>query len=187
MSSRKLKNAPLQEVVFELKWELPLDENGIPYDPGFDNALGLFAKEIEHRFPIQKSLLPPNSNRNTAYQLTHQFWQQELVWPVVQLGRGILTVNDVEGNYVWDENYRPIIELAVESLVRSYKNKLQLSAFSLQYVDAVDVAAGVTNSSEFIANNFRTQVINDYTVPGQPNGISIVQLFKLQDDSQMAI
>ena len=187
MSDKKLKNAPLQEVIFELKWELALDEQGLPYDPGFDNALGVFAKEVEYKFPIQKQLLPPNSPINTSNTLTHQFWQNELVWPVIQIGRGILTVNDIEGNYEWAENYRPIVELAVKSFVSSYKGKLSFNHLSLHYIDAVDVSDDVTSSSEYIAGNFRTRIINDYPTPGRHGGIDLSQWFNLDDGSLMGI
>ena len=48
---KKLPNAPLQEVVFEVLWELQEDEAGMPYDAGFDLAQGVFARMAKECFP----------------------------------------------------------------------------------------------------------------------------------------
>lgn len=183
MSKKKLKNSPLQEVIFELKWDLPLDEQGNPYDPGYDKAFGLFAQELEPRFPVQKPLLPPNSPIIPIGFPLHQFWQQELLWPVIQIGRGILTVNDIESNYIWEDNYRQIVEIAVEAFIKSYHQSVTISSLGLQYIDAIDVADEVTSASKYIASNFQTEVINRHPIPGKEAGISLSQLFELEDKS----
>ena len=54
MSKNKLKNAPLKEVIFELRWESTLDDSGNPYDPGYDLAQGKFADRLHSEFPVHK-------------------------------------------------------------------------------------------------------------------------------------
>lgn len=178
MANQKLKRAPLQEVVFEVRWELPLDHSGNAFDPGFDKAYGLFAKAIQEDFPILKDLFPPNPTPPSPYTPLYQFWKAELVWPVIQIGRGVLTVADVEDSYIWDD-YRSVIDKVLECWLNSYQLALSITSLRLQYIDAVDVEDGVISSLDYVAQNFQLELVNRFTLPGKPSGLFIGQVFDL--------
>ena len=100
---KKLPKAPLQEVIFEVKWELSLDDQTQAFiDPGYQFGQGKFENAVAKDFPIYKSRLPADILvQMLGHKTVHQFWKGERNWPVLQLGPGILTVNATEKNYEW--------------------------------------------------------------------------------------
>lgn len=188
MPSQKLKHAPLQEVIFELFWKLPTNEQGFAHDPGFELAQGVFASKIQPDFPVHKRLaaeFPLFFFRRPV----HQFWKDELTWPVVQLGQGILAVNDTEANYVWTNNFQANIKKAVKALQHSYAGKfhLEIERARLQYVDTVEFDPRKEIATSFIARNMNTVLKNDYKLAGKPVDVHIAQTFNLKDNSTLQL
>lgn len=187
MPRHKLKHAPLQEVIFELFWKLPLDESGFPFDPGFELAQGVFASRIKKFFPLRKRTFPEDINLRIYPKPIHQFWKGELTWPVVQLGPGILTVNDTDANYVWKGNFQKNIKTAVQILRQSYSSGLHLERIRLQYIDAVEFNPDEETAIAFIDRNLNTGLQNRYRVPGKSRGVHIAQVFELPKDSRLML
>jgi uncharacterized protein (TIGR04255 family) len=74
----------------------------------------------------------------------HRFRATEDGWPLIQLGPGLLTVNDTEG-YEW-HHFREHCKFAVDALQRAYadaKQPLTIEQSMLRYIDA-DVLADET-------------------------------------------
>jgi uncharacterized protein (TIGR04255 family) len=187
MPRHKLKNAPLQEVIFELFWKLPLDESGFPYDPGIDRALGKFETAIVEHFPVYKRTMPEGLNLRVYPKPIHQFWKGELTWPVIQIGPGILAVNDTDLNYSWKDNFQANIQRAVDALKRSYASGLQLERAKLQYIDAVEYDPAVESPQDFIARNLNTELQNRYPVSGNARGVNVSQSFQMPYDSALLL
>ncbi len=187
MVAKKLKNAPLQEAIFELFWNLPLDQKQFPYDPHFDLAQGKFDDLIKQYFGVHKRTLPAGVNIKIYPKPIHQYWKAELAWPVVQFGPGILTLNDTDKNYIWEDNFRPNIEIALECLLLSYKREIPFNKVSLKYIDSVDLPESDIEPNEFIRKNFQTEITNHYSVPGQLSGLNINQIFTLNDGTKLSI
>lgn len=185
MPRHKLKNAPLQEVIFELFWKLPLDESGFPYDPGIDRALGKFETNIIEQFPRYKRTIPEGLNLRVYPKPIHQYWKGELTWPVIQIGPGILAVNDTDVNYSWKGNFQANVKMATEALQNSYAAGLQLERVKLQYIDAVEYNPDTPR--DFIARNMNTDLQNLYKVPGSARGVNISQSFSLQHESLLLL
>jgi len=188
MKKKKLKNAPLKEVIFELLWELPLDPTGFPIDLDFELAQGIFADKIKKEFPIHKKTIPEGLQNFRMYpKPIHQFWKGEITWPVVQLGHGIMTVNDTDANYIWEENFLPNIKESLEILIHSYSNAQRFTHASLKYIDSIDLTDDDKELSKFISKNFQTDLINRYPLPGSLTGVNISQTFELPDKTRMQI
>ncbi len=187
MKQRKLKQAPLKEAIFEIRWAPVLDTNGIPEDRGYQLAQGLFAKGIRKAFPVHKNINTVPEILRVFPVIQHQFWSGELSWPVVQLGPGILSVNNTEANYIWDETFRPHILSALDLLEESYEKPFIFKSISLRYIDAMDLVIPLAEFSDFVGKNLQTQLINNYKVPGKPQGLSIIQAFALEDSSQLTL
>jgi uncharacterized protein (TIGR04255 family) len=183
MPSKKLKHAPLKEAIFELFWKLPLDATNFPFDPEFDMALGKFQEHIRDRYPVHKRLFPPGANFRIYQKPGYQFWKGELEWPVVQIGPGVLTVNETEKNYIWEENFRPAVVHALEAAERSYSTELEFSKVRLTYIDAVDFDPVSISPSEFVARNLLTRIYTEYESPGTQNNINIIQSFTTSNDT----
>lgn len=187
MTYARLKNAPLKEAVFELFWDSPLDKTGFPVDQEFDLSQGIFAKEISSIFPLHKRIMPFNIPPSIKIygNPVHQFWKSELGWPVVQFGPGVLTVNDTDKNYSWDDNFRQNIITAIEILFKSYKEKLIFKRVSLRYIDSVELQSKLDSGVTFLKENFKSEIINKFDPPGETVGFNINQVFKVLNDSQV--
>jgi uncharacterized protein (TIGR04255 family) len=187
MGKPKLKNAPLQEVIFELRWLLAV-ENGILHDPEYQLAQGLFASKIKEDFPVKKMLIPQGRSSGSFPGLpSYQFWKDELTWPVVQFGEGILTVNDTEKNYVWADNFLPCIKKALEILGQSYENFPVITFVKLEYIDAVQYDVDKYDLVDFVAENLNTTLVRNYPIQGKQKGLNIVQTFDLENNSVLKL
>jgi uncharacterized protein (TIGR04255 family) len=186
MSSAKLKNAPLKEVIFELHWECPIDSGGNPYDAGFDLALGKFADKLKSSFPVHRKLIPDGLPIIRVFGAPmHQYWRGEFAWPVIQHGHGMIAVNEVEQNYEWEASYKPVVIEVINQLTASYEEKLYFNRIKLQYIDAWDL--NEENPTHFIAQKLQTEIRNSYELPGRLRSINVQQNFELKDGSIMSL
>ena len=180
----KLKLAPLQEVIFEILWDIEIDEKGFFYDPDFALAQGLFANELKSSFPIRKRIIPEELVNKLYPKTVYQFWKSDNQWPVVQIGPGILAVNDTEKNYDWEANFCNLINESMVLMEKSYNKQLTYKRVSLRYVDAVDI---LNNESiiDFVNRNFKVSIKNNYETFGSPLNINFNQTFKVDATSLM--
>lgn len=176
MSARKLKNAPLKEAIFEIFWDSPIDQNGMKIDKEFEISLGKFAHHASSFFPIHKRTIPQGAPIKFYGLPIHQFWRGHVLWPVIQIGPGVLTVNDTDKNYHWEETYRPTIKNAIEILGKSYSNLPNFNKFSLKYIDSVDLKAEEDLLS-YLKINLLTNIENQYQIPGNLSALNINQVF----------
>jgi uncharacterized protein (TIGR04255 family) len=184
MASRKLKNAPLKEVIFELLWRVPPDHRGVHVDRGFDLAVGKFHHGIAKEFPITRRVVPPGVN--IYPKPVFQFWKGAAIFPVVQLGPGILSVNDTDKNYTW-EDFRSNVTKAIDLLINSYGSTLSFNICRLQYMDAVDLNIPDEGIEDYIAKNHLTSIKSEYKLPGKFKNLSIVQTRELEDASTLNV
>ncbi len=133
----KLNKAPLLEAILEVRWEIETSEEKIVYDPGFELAQGVFESKISQELPYYRRLGPAISPQ--AYHTVHQFWKGAREWPVVQLGPGIMTINDTGTNYEWNASFKPLIFRSIEALNQSYKSNIRYNFFLLRYINALAV------------------------------------------------
>jgi len=178
LHQEKLSNAPLQEVVFELLWEIGRDEQGFPIDEDFDFAQGVFANLSKDKFPFRKKT-PFENVPFRAYPVpVHQFWKAENVWPVLQIGHGLLVVNDIEANYTW-KNYKKLIHEVITLLVKAYQKELTFKTIKLKYIDAFEI--GDMSRLAFINNHFNLKLINNFLDKDSPVNINLNQTFQLEN------
>jgi uncharacterized protein (TIGR04255 family) len=185
MSSAKLKNAPLKEVIFELYWECTTDSSGMQYDAGFDLAQGKFAEKLKSQFPVHKKLIPEGIPFKVFGAPIHQYWKGEFNWPVVQHGQGMIALNEVENGYRWENSFKPLVISSIENIESSYEDDLMFNRVTLQYIDAWDLDN--ENATMFSEKNLQTKIYNGYDLPGDLKNFSIQQNFKLNDGSTMIL
>ena len=131
-----LKNKPLVEAIFELKWDIQQFENGI--DPHYRILPGSLFEKVRSQYPYHEPL--PTATMPDAvcvYIIQHRFRKNKDTWPLIQIGQGILTLNDTEC-YVWEDFEQRIASL-LDSFIEVYpeKDKLQFTEVTLRYIDGV--------------------------------------------------
>jgi uncharacterized protein (TIGR04255 family) len=182
MSLKKLPYAPLQEVIFEGKWELSLDTQTKAFiDPELQFALGKFKQSISQTFPVYKSKFPPDIPQQLlTHQPIHQFWTGEGVWPVLQLGPGIVTVNDTAKNYEWENVFFPLVKETLGNVRKAYDNEMNFILYTLRYIDVVNIQDyAFKNWQEFVMENINFQFKNGFATPGTLNNFRFEQAFEI--------
>ncbi len=177
----KLSKSPLQEVIFELFLEEQLDSNGMPSNDDYQFAQGLFFNKIKDQFPIYIS--KQKQSPITVYpSISHQFWKDKNVWPVVQFGPGLMTVNDTEVNYEWDQ-FLPLVNNCIQFLLESYNHSAKIKRLSLKYIDAIEFETNdVSKQLDFINKNFQLNLTNNFEIPDSKlTNINIQQSFNISN------
>ncbi|MES2072606.1 MAG: TIGR04255 family protein [Pseudomonadota bacterium] len=93
----ELTKKPLVEAIFEVRWELQGLNNGMPNDPLYEVLPVLLARKLKGDFPDHLRL--PSAQipgMMLPYQPQHQYRSNGQTWPLVQIGAGVLTVNETD-------------------------------------------------------------------------------------------
>lgn len=159
--SRKLKNKPLIEAIFEVRWALKGEESGAATgtDPHFRILLGrLYDKVISEYTEVEQ--LPAASIPDEIFGrgVQHRFRVKKDGWPLIQVGPGILTVNSTD-DYTYDDDFRPRVLLAVEKLFEAHPkpSELAVTNLALRYIDAVEFDYSDNDAFKYIADNLKLQ------------------------------
>jgi uncharacterized protein (TIGR04255 family) len=184
----KLPKAPLQEVIFELRWKLDFDpesqsqvDKEFPF--AFANFSALSALMLKHKVILKPSTVPDILFVNRPI---YQFWAAEYQYPVFQLGPGVFTVNETEKNYEWSY-FRNLILQGVEWLKESYSNKLDFSVVELRYIDAIEVNDdNQKDLTKFIADNLKIEIKNQ-VIDAKLNDLQIHQRFRIDNENHLSL
>lgn len=156
----KYQNAPLVEVIFEIKW-------GRSSKNGNEISIDFTQEEttlMPGKFQVAASDVGFNTHELLKNQLPiphlvqHRFRQQPGSYPLYQLGHGVFAINqlDADGyNYDWDI-FRGDLEKGISLLEKSYPfpiKNLPLLDIQLRYRDVLELE-GIC-SLEYISRNLR--------------------------------
>ncbi|KKN00378.1 hypothetical protein LCGC14_1138360 [marine sediment metagenome] len=171
LNRKILKNKPLVEAIFEIKWRLEAesdiqftDKNGLKHptrvDPHYKLLVGRFYDKIIDNYPYHEPLPASKMpDELSAYIIQHRFRKAENMWPLIQLGPGILTVNDTV-DYVW-EDFLVKIEKALRILYEIYpksSENLVINGLMLRYIDIVEFDYAKDFVFDFLKNQFKIEV-----------------------------
>lgn len=153
MSEDELRNPPIIEALVEIKWELK-EKTAIGYrDPHYQFLLGTFYNAIRDKYPFRESL-PAHAVPDdvTGSVVKHRFRVAKDDWPLVQIGPGIMSVNETR-KYKTFENFKPIVVGAVEALYNSYPRPedLLITSLQLRYIDAYEFDYSENDICEFLS------------------------------------
>jgi len=161
MNRKVLKNKPLVEAIFEVRWQLQSDEAKpeIKIDPHYKLLIGRLYDKLNRNYPFHEQLpaaLIPDEMLEGVVQ--HRFRKGKDMWPLIQIGPGILTVNDTDG-YVWEDFERRIIE-AVNALFEIYpdSNNLSVESLMLRYIDAIEFDFEKEDIFKFLREQMKIEI-----------------------------
>lgn len=188
----KLPNAPLQEVIFEVKWDLDISQDTLlSYDSGFDMAVGIFYSFVKNEFKSQKAKFPPGILLPQEFlnnQPKYQYWTNDNTWPVMQLGHGIFTINDTEANYQWEKSFFPLIKKGLIYLQNSYSKSLNFNFVSLRYIDQISTKDyNFSDWLSFMKDNLNFEIENKFDPKGSLKKFQYTQVFDLKNGSELEI
>ncbi|WP_395120549.1 TIGR04255 family protein [Rhodanobacter sp. FW102-FHT14D06] len=160
------RNAPLVEIVAELRWQVPqlaaADQAGNPIQLPIvlaDNAMAaLFHRTTtavgNHGFDRLEQLVPPGSSMPVLLpQMMYRYRRTDEVPVLAQIGPGMFSVNALPPYKSWKE-FHPHLEGGVEGLLEALTDKPELNV-NLRYIDAFKHA--LTSGRD--AKAFATEVL----------------------------
>ena len=160
MPRKELKNKPLVEAILELKWALPPQATpGIEGDPHYRLLLGRFSERVEGDYPFHEPLPTAQiPDAMAAHMVQHRFRTSEGKWPLVQIGPGVMTVNETDG-YTWDDFKNRCVR-AVGNLFDAHpaKQKFAVQDLTLRYIDAVEVDFTQESVFKFLREKMKTEI-----------------------------
>jgi uncharacterized protein (TIGR04255 family) len=145
----KLPNAPLVEVVFELRWKITTKEElaGVQY------LYGDLYNELKSSYPFRETIVPVEIPMEmTVNKPVHRFRANKGEYPLLQIGPGIITLNTTDEKYYWDTFFSDAKEL-IQTLFDIYPIK-DVIAPSILYIDFFPFGFAENNVHEFISRKF---------------------------------
>ncbi|MBI5195246.1 MAG: TIGR04255 family protein [Nitrospirae bacterium] len=176
MPRKVLTNKPLIEAIFEVKWELKEISQGIKVDPHYKILVGSLYSKLKEDYPYHEPLPASSLPDDIAgHVIQHRFRKDKNQWPLIQIGPGILTVNDTDG-YIWEE-FEYKVRRAVTTLLEMYpeSKNLNFNSLLLRYIDAVEFDFKENNIYDFMAEKMKTTV-RPYNVLFSDTGVDSVPI-----------
>ena len=182
-----LSKKPLVEAIFELNWALQPGQ-GSDVDPGFKILFGRFYDQVRGEYQDLENLPQAQLPEELTGRLVrHRFRSAKDKWPLIQIGPGVLSVNDTDG-YTWDD-FRPRLNKAVRALHASYPSEIQpltITQVLLRYIDAIPYD-GKTPVLSFLKESLHTTIemdqrlFEDSQSANSPFGLNLSLLFRLPE------
>ncbi|MCP5524362.1 MAG: TIGR04255 family protein [Verrucomicrobiales bacterium] len=150
----ELTHKPLVESIFEIRWELTQPAPGVRIDPFYRLLPGRLHDRIQSEYQAYEQLPTAMLSDDMVPQMVqHRFRKTAGGWPLIQIGPGLMTVNETQ-NYVWDD-FRQRCEYAVATLWEAYpkSEELRVEAICLRYLNAVDMDPSKTSAFDFLREN----------------------------------
>jgi uncharacterized protein (TIGR04255 family) len=156
-----LLHPPVIEAIFELRWEIENDQQaGRMRDPSYPMMYGRLYERLKKDFPVIEDLPSVQAHPEaTPFVPRHRMRKEKNGYPLVQVGPGILTINEAKG-YSWS-HFRSLILRLIESVVDLYPtNTLPLNFIKseLRYVNGNRFDIARENPLAFLAEKLHMKI-----------------------------
>lgn len=155
MKREIFKNAPLVEMIVEVRWRLTpvstVPNGGVdPFHDVLKKELVNEANNVGYR-AIQEIVPPEVPREFLAGQPTTQFRKGHNAWPLFQLGPGIFTINITDGYSGWEGGFREDVLIGIQSLYKAHPapKLLQIETVRLIAIDAFSTEHGFKNYLDY--------------------------------------
>lgn len=189
MVSQKLTHAPLVEAILEIRWQLREGAPGIAVDPKYKLLVGRLYDRLasDYRFhePLPTASMP---DEMLGYVVQHRFRVAENRWPLVQVGPGLVTLNETE-NYEW-EDFETRSHQLVNCLFAAYPDapqSLHVTSLQLRYIDAIPFDFAGDSIFEFMSKklkinlDFPSIIFDNAPIQAFPAGLNALFGFPTTD------
>jgi len=184
-----LLHPPMVEAIFELRWELQTDQQtNRMRDPSYPMMYGRLYERLKKDFSFIEDLPSTQAHPEaTPFVPRHRLRKDRNSYPLVQVGPGILTVNDAKG-YSWT-SFKALILRLVESVVELYPTgnfPLNFIKCEMRYVNGIRFDISRENPLSFLAEKLHTKIEVDPDLFGlnelndRPNAVGINLSYAMQ-------
>lgn len=151
----KLPNAPLLEVIFELRWRV-LNQTDLVKSQYLHGDLYSILKS---EYPFRELLTPPEVPAAVLINKpVYRFRKAKDEYPLIQVGPGLLTLNITDEEYFWD-SYYDSANLLLESFSKVHSlNSDDRFTPSLIYIDFFNIVPEKENILQFINKNLDIKI-----------------------------
>jgi len=183
-----LLNSPLVEAIFELRWEIQTDQqSGRMRDAAYPMMYGRMYERLKKDFPMIEDLpstqVHPEAN---PYVVRHRLRKEKNGYPLIQVGPGIVTVNEAKG-YSWT-SFKSVILRIIESISDLYPAgtfPLNFIKAEVRYVNGIRFDSQRENPLAFLAEKLHTKIELDSDLfestemSDKPAGVSLNLAYNL--------
>lgn len=160
MPSQKLSKAPLVEAILEVRWKLVEQAPGVAVDPRYKVLVGRLYDRLEKIYPFHEPLPTASMpDEMLGYVVQHRFRVTENRWPLVQVGPGVVTLNETE-NYAWDD-FEVRSQQLIDWLFTVYpdaQHPLNIAGLQLRYIDAIPFEFDREDIFAFMADKLKIRL-----------------------------
>jgi len=172
-----LFNPLLLEAIFEIRWELEGDQQtGRFKDPAYPMMYGRIYEHLKNEFPLIEDLPSVQAHPEAApYTVRHRLRKERTSLPLVQIGPGILTINDAKG-YSWPE-FKSLALRLVELVTALYPKEgrdVNFVKSELRYINGIPFSQ--ENPLAFLSEKLRIKIDVPQDVlltPAIPNNVAL--------------
>lgn len=181
---RSLPKKPLIEAIFELRWQIASEEG----DPHYSLFVGRLYDRVQSEYPFHDSLPSAMIPIPAAEKIIqHRFRLDKGKWPLVQVGPGIVTINDTD-NYTWSD-FGKRTKSFVRKVYEAYPQptELKVEDLVLRYLDSFELDQENEDMFKFLAEklkckiSFPSQLFQDVPVLEKPIGVNLTSAFIVEE------
>lgn len=178
----KLPNAPLLEVIFDIKWDVS-DKNEIAE---FQFLHGDLYSKIKKKYPHRENLVPAGLPieiiRNAPI---FRYRPKQGDYPLIQIGPGLLSINANDDKYYWESFSSEINN--VHGILTEISDKYGLKSLtpSLTYIDFFEFDKINLSSLDFINSKLQLSVSEKFITAEESafKDLNITLNYKIGDNS----
>ena len=189
MRPEKLTHPPLVEAILEVRWQLQEQAPGIAIDPKYKLLVGRLYDRLSDDYPFHEPLPTASMpDEMLGYVVQHRFRSAEGAWPLVQVGPGLLTLNDTR-DYTW-KAFETKSRKLVGELYSAYpdaSSALRISNLQLRYIDAITFDFEAADVQQFLERNlkitlaFSPDLFTDIPVKPAPKSLNAMFEFSTEN------
>lgn len=154
----KLKNAPLLEVIFELRWQMVSSDDWSKYPYLHGDLFSL----LKNDYPVRELLTPTELPSELLINRPVYRVKSENTYPLYQVGPGLITLNTTGSEYDWS-NYSKSIDSLLKAFLTVYKfDKEKQVSPTLSYFDFFKIDWSTENIMSFIKENLNIHISHNF-------------------------
>jgi uncharacterized protein (TIGR04255 family) len=181
MKRMDLSHKPLVEALFEFHWKIQEEGAGLKKPSRSGLLIGAFYERLIKEYPFYEPLpaasLPTDMAENIPQ---HRFRVKENEWPLVQIGPGILSVNETT-KYTWEDFVKRVNDVmdifyTVYPLV---DEKINPSFVVLRYIDSIPFDFTINDALDFASTKmhlnvkFADKIISESAINKTPKALDL--------------